>query len=71
MACDGRSEADAGMTLAELADVFINLGAKEALNLDGGGSATQISGGQMRNHSRGDGQEYERGRPIYSAIVFN
>lgn len=69
--CDGRSEADAGMTLTELADVFMTLGADYALNLDGGGSATQISGGRLRNRPRGGGQEYDRGREIYSAIVFD
>ncbi|CAN5697244.1 hypothetical protein BH23PAT2_BH23PAT2_03070 [soil metagenome] len=69
--CDGRSDMDAGMTLEELAATFIMLGATEALNLDGGGSATQISGGRMRNHSRGNGRKYLRGRPIYTAIVFD
>lgn len=68
--CDGRNKQDAGMTLQELADVMIKLGAQDALNLDGGASAVQVSGGKMRNHSRGDGQEYPKGRPIYSAIIF-
>jgi len=68
--CDGRTSEDAGLTLSELADVMITLGATAALNLDGGGSASQVSGGVLRNHPRGDGREYSRGRPIYTAIVF-
>jgi hypothetical protein len=37
---DGRSEASSGYTLAQLADLMVQLGAEEALNLDGGGSST-------------------------------
>ena len=44
-ACDGRSPRDAGMTLGELAGALVALGATEALNLDGGGSASLIQGG--------------------------
>lgn len=68
--CDGRRPEDTGLSLAELADVMMSLGATSALNLDGGGSASQVSGGRLRNHARGDGQEYLRGRPIYTAIAF-
>jgi hypothetical protein len=38
VACDGRGRADAGLTLEELGDVLVALGARHALNLDGGGS---------------------------------
>jgi hypothetical protein len=37
---DGRSEASSGYTLLQLADLMVQLGADEALNLDGGGSST-------------------------------
>nr|WP_246416150.1 phosphodiester glycosidase family protein [Nocardioides luti] len=52
---DGRSKASRGATLAELADLMIDLGADEALNLDGGGSSTMVAtkpGGSpaVRNH---------------------
>lgn len=68
--CDGRSSNDSGLTLNELAKVMISLGAQDALNLDGGGSSTQISAGRLRNHPRGDNQEYQYGRSIFSAILF-
>jgi len=35
VACDGRTYYDAGMTLAELANALLELGATDALNLDG------------------------------------
>ncbi len=37
---DGRQNSSLGMTLTELADLMISLGAHNALNLDGGGSTT-------------------------------
>jgi len=37
---DGRSESSIGCTLMELAGLMVRLGAEQALNLDGGGSAT-------------------------------
>jgi hypothetical protein len=36
---DGRSERSAGMTCAELAELMAELGAEQAINLDGGGSS--------------------------------
>lgn len=40
---DGRQEDwSAGMTLRELADLFLKLGASDALNLDGGGSTAMV-----------------------------
>lgn len=45
---DGRREGTAeGMTLEELAHLFRTLGAREALNLDGGGSSTMVVGGRV------------------------
>ncbi|MBB3041413.1 phosphodiester glycosidase family protein [Nocardioides soli] len=40
---DGRSSASRGYTMVELANLMIDLGADEALNLDGGGSSTMIA----------------------------
>ena len=37
---DGRSKASRGATLAETAQLLLDHGAEEALNLDGGGSTT-------------------------------
>ena len=44
---DGRNPASVGMTLEELAAYFIKLGCKEAMNLDGGGSATMWAAGRL------------------------
>jgi hypothetical protein len=68
--CDGRSPQDAGMTLPELADYAIELGADQALNLDGGGSASVVTDGKLINKPRTPGATLLRGRPIYSAVVF-
>lgn len=68
--CDGRHPTEAGMTLAEMAEVVANLGCDEALNLDGGGSTSLVSGGQLINTPRGDDQEYPQGRPIFTALIF-
>ena len=71
VACDGRSRHDAGLTLEELAAVMAALGCERALNLDGGGSTSLVSGGRLRNRPRGD---YERpevgGRPVSTALLF-
>jgi len=68
---DGRSRHDAGLTLEELAALLAALGARTALNLDGGGSASLVAGGRLRNRPRGD---YERpepgGRPVSTALLF-
>jgi hypothetical protein len=69
--CDGRSRHDAGLTLSELAAVMAWLGAETALNLDGGGSTSLVSGGRLRNRPRGDWELPEPGgRPISTALVF-
>jgi uncharacterized protein YigE (DUF2233 family) len=68
--CDGRSRHDAGLTLVELARLMVALGCRDALNLDGGGSATLISGGRLQNLPRGDFETPEPGgRPISTALV--
>jgi hypothetical protein len=71
VACDGRAPGDAGLTLAELAGAMLKLGATDALNLDGGSSASLISGGTLRNRSRGAGLSFPHGRPIHTAVVFH
>lgn len=42
VAVDGREYHNAGMTLRELGDVMLALGARDAINLDGGGSTTMV-----------------------------
>ena len=47
---DGRQKAlSVGMTLEELSRFLIDLGCQDAMNLDGGGSATLWYAGQVRN----------------------
>lgn len=43
VAVDGRSSASAGLSLTEMADLMVKLGAVWAGNLDGGGSTTVVS----------------------------
>jgi phosphodiester glycosidase len=71
VACDGRSRHDAGMTLEELAEVLVALGCTSALNLDGGGSTSLVSGGRLRNRPRGSWERPEvGGRPVSTALLF-
>jgi hypothetical protein len=71
VACDGRSDGDAGMTLGELADALVALGANYALNLDGGGSASLVHEGRLRNRPReAHGIDLLEGRPVATAVVF-
>jgi hypothetical protein len=71
VACDGRAFDEAGLSLAELADALIGLGAREAINLDGGGSTSLVSDGRLRNHPREEhGVELLGGREISTALVF-
>jgi hypothetical protein len=44
---DGRSRTSSGMNLSELAALMARLGAQDAMNLDGGGSATLVVGGRV------------------------
>lgn len=72
VACDGRTPRDAGMTLLDLADGLIRLGATDALNLDGGGSASLVHAGRLRNRPReAHGADLLDGRTIATAIVFD
>ena len=71
VAADGRSDDDAGLTLAELARLMARLGAREAINLDGGGSTSLVVDGSLVNRPRDDhGAPPHAGRPICTAIAF-
>ena len=62
---DGRQKnLSVGMMLEELSAYLIKLGCDQAMNLDGGGSATLWCNGQVRN-SPCDGQE----RPIANSLI--
>jgi Phosphodiester glycosidase len=72
VASDGRARGEAGLTLTELADLLLGLGAEQAINLDGGGSTSLISGGSLRNHPRElEGAPIPGGRPVVTAIAFD
>ncbi|MFC0602451.1 phosphodiester glycosidase family protein [Streptomyces palmae] len=70
LALDGGPEYRSGLTVAELAEVMLELGADDAVNLDGGGSSTLAvrgpgeSGSTARNHPSG-GME----RPVANGIA--
>jgi hypothetical protein len=71
VACDGRHGNEAGLTLGELADALVGLGARAALNLDGGGSASLVCHGELVNRPREQhGIELLDGRQIATALVF-
>jgi exopolysaccharide biosynthesis protein len=71
VACDGRDDAEAGLTLAELADAVLALGATDAINLDGGGSTSLVCGGRLRNRPReSHGHVIPGGRAVSTALVF-
>ncbi len=70
--CDGRSEEDAGMSLGEFATTMAGLGAEQAINLDGGGSASLVVGGELVCVPREEhGYALRGGRPISTAITFS
>jgi hypothetical protein len=71
IAADGRGPDDAGMTLSELAAQLVELGARAALNLDGGSAAALIADGRRLNTPRTDeGEPMDASSPAVSAIVF-
>ena len=57
---DGRQQQSIGMTLQELALSMQQLGAVNAMNLDGGGSSEMVIGGKIRNKPS-DGRERSMG----------
>lgn len=69
--CDGRADSDAGLTMAELAAAMAELGAKRAINLDGGGSASLVVGGGLVNTPREEhGLELDGGREVATVLHF-
>jgi hypothetical protein len=69
--CEGRAEHEAGLTLAELAHALVDLGAQDAINLDGGGSTSLVSDFALVNRPREEhGIELAGGRPVATALVF-
>jgi hypothetical protein len=62
---DGRQADSDGMTLYELADFMISLGCSQALNLDGGGSATMVVRGKVVNKPSDESGE----RPVANALL--
>ncbi len=46
---DGRSEESGGIGLQNLAEILLEFGATDAMNLDGGGSTTMFAGGKVVN----------------------
>jgi hypothetical protein len=71
VACDGRADDEAGLTMAELAEAMVALGAAAAVNLDGGGSASLVVGGRLVNTPREEhGIELIGGRAVATALHF-
>ena len=71
VAADGRSDEDAGLTLAELARLMARLGACDAINLDGGGSTSLVTDGSLVNRPRDEhGAPPHGGRRICTAVAF-
>jgi exopolysaccharide biosynthesis protein len=71
VACDGRHDRDAGLTLTELAETLAGLGASSAINLDGGGSTSLVCAGRLRNRPReAHGRDIPGGRSVSTALVF-
>jgi hypothetical protein len=71
VACDGRADDEAGLTLGELAETLVALDAVAALNLDGGGSTSLVCGGRLANVPREEhGIVLDGGRAVSTVIAF-
>jgi exopolysaccharide biosynthesis protein len=62
---DGRSESSGGISLTDLAAYLLELGAIDAMNLDGGGSSTMFLDGKVVNHP----SDKEGERKVSDAIL--
>ncbi|MEO8194218.1 MAG: phosphodiester glycosidase family protein [Gemmatimonadales bacterium] len=62
---DGRRESDSGMSLVEMANAMLQLGAYDAMNFDGGGSTTMVVEGKVVNRPSDQAGE----RPVGSALL--
>ena len=72
LVCDGRSGIDAGLTLAELAELMADLGARQAINLDGGGSTALIHHGHLLNQPYdAQDQPSNNSRAVATAAIFH
>jgi hypothetical protein len=68
---EGRANDEAGLSISELAEAMVGLGAERAINLDGGGSASLVVGGRLRNTPREEhGKELIGGREVATALRF-
>ena len=63
---DGRQEDCRGLTQTEMAELMISLGAKKAINLDGGGSSTFVIKNNDGSYKAANGASYLR--PVSTAI---
>jgi hypothetical protein len=69
--CEGRADDEAGLSMAELAGAMIDLGAADAINLDGGGSASLVVDRALVNAPREEhGIELRGGRAVCTALQF-
>ena len=68
---EGRAPHESGMLLHELAEFALAVGARDALNLDGGSASALVAGGTRVNRPRSDDDgELEHSEPTTSALVF-
>jgi exopolysaccharide biosynthesis protein len=65
MVVDGRQPDSRGVSLEELATLMLEVGAVEAINLDGGGSSALVVNGTLVNRPQGDTVE----REVMSALA--
>lgn len=70
---EGRSPEEAGLTLPELSDFLVEMGAGWALNLDGGSASSLVLDGKLINRPCMDKDKnykaFPRGREIISALT--
>jgi exopolysaccharide biosynthesis protein len=65
LVAEGRSETASGLTLTQEATILKNLGCKEAINLDGGGSSCMLLNGKQTNSP----SDKEGERPVPSVFI--
>ena len=70
--CDGRrSGVDGGLAMDQLARLMMSFGTEEAINLDGGGSATLVHCKHLLNRPYTDqDQPAPESRPVVTAFLF-
>ncbi|MGD6742596.1 phosphodiester glycosidase family protein [Streptomyces sp. BH106] len=66
---DGRTGSSAGATLPEAASLMSGLGARSAMNLDGGGSSTMAVGGRLVNRPMSEEGSKSVERRVATAIA--